>query len=245
MRDLAPVRSALVVWVLLAACGSAPATALVRPSPTATAPAPSRTAATWTASSRPPEPTAAAVPAGPRKFSIVSAGTTARFRIAEVLRGKAHVVVGRTNQVRGDLVVDRDHPERTSVGPIVIEAGDLATDDELRDSSVRGLILEAGDYPEIVFTPVAIDGLPEIVAVGDRLTFDMTGDLRIRQVSRRETFHIIVDVLAEDRLKGTAAGTIRRSDFALTIPSVPGVAEVSQEVDLVLDFAAVDVGRAE
>jgi polyisoprenoid-binding protein YceI len=42
-------------------------------------------------------------------------------------------------------------------------------------------------------------------------------------------------------IEGSAEGTVLREDFGIGIPSVPGVAEVSEEVLIRLEFVAISV----
>ena len=95
---------------------------------------------------------------------------------------------------------------------------------------------EANQY--ITFTPTSIDGLPASVTVGEPFSFAVTGDLQIRDVVNAETFEMTVTPVSETELTGTAQTTIQRGDYGLTIPSVPSVANVSEEVILELDFVA-------
>ena len=46
-------------------------------------------------------------------------------------------------------------------------------------------------------------------------------------------------MVAEDRVEGLATATLLRSDFELTIPSVPRVAGVDEEVILEIEFVAI------
>ena len=52
------------------------------------------------------------------------------------------------------------------------------------------------------------------------------------------TFDVAVILVDETRLEGLAATTIARADFQLTIPSVPNVADVDEEVLIELEFVA-------
>jgi polyisoprenoid-binding protein YceI len=103
---------------------------------------------------------------------------------------------------------------------------------------LRAFILQADRYPEIVFNPTTITGLPPVAEVGDKLAFEVTGDLTIRDVTRPVTFALTLEVQSPDRLLGRAEATILRTDFGLTIPEVPGVAEVDAEVGLRFAFVA-------
>ena len=52
------------------------------------------------------------------------------------------------------------------------------------------------------------------------------------------TFNVTVTPVSDSQIKGNAKATLLRDDFGLTIPSVPTVADVSQEVQLAFDFIA-------
>jgi polyisoprenoid-binding protein YceI len=231
-RILSPL---LLLGLLLSACASSPTTA---PNPTTAVPTTELPEATATAPA-----TAAGTPApvsGPIvTFALDAAGTQARFLIDEILRGSPNTVTGATSQVTGGIEIDLGSPVRAVVGPIQVEAGSLATDSSLRDRAIRNFILQTSAFPQVVFTPISVEGLPEAAVVGEPLRFTVTGDLTIRDVSRPVIFSVTVNPESDSRLTGLASATILRSDFGLTIPSVPSVADVSQEVRLELEFVAV------
>jgi len=189
-----------------------------------------------------PSPTPAAgetsTPGGPLTFRLVGGQTFARFIVHEVLRGNPNRVVGESGSVSGEIVVDPAHPDRAAVGPILVDAASFVTDSELRDSSLRAFILEADRFPGIVFTGTALEGIPHSLAVGDSPAFDLIGDLTIRDVTRLVTFEVRLRIESADRVSGEAEAVVRRSDFGLTIPSVPDVAEVAEQVTLRLVFVA-------
>jgi polyisoprenoid-binding protein YceI len=47
-------------------------------------------------------------------------------------------------------------------------------------------------YEYISFTPTAVDGLPSSFVVGQPATFHLTGDLKIKDVTRPATFEVTV-----------------------------------------------------
>jgi polyisoprenoid-binding protein YceI len=173
----------------------------------------------------------------------VTDGSEARFNIFEELRGAPTDVIGSTDQVAGDVIVDFDNPQSSTVGTIVINARTLATDNVFRDQAIRSRILQSArdEYEFIEFVPSGIEGLPETVSEGDTFTFDITGDLTIRGVTREETFETSVTVTGPDQIEGSATTTVMYPDYGLSIPSAPGVANVSEEVTLEIDFTALQV----
>jgi len=175
-------------------------------------------------------------------FQIDPAASEARFLIDEILNGSPNTVIGATQEISGELQVNPDDPSVSVVGPISIDAGSLVTDNGFRNGAIRRFILQSGNFPVIAFASTSVEGLPAPVSAGETYTFTLTGDLTIRDITHPVTFQVTITVESNDRLSGSASATIQRSDFELTIPSVPQVAEVSSDVILEIDFTAVRVG---
>lgn len=175
---------------------------------------------------------------GSARFRIDPGSSEVRFSIDEILRGSPNTVVGVTREVSGELLADPAEPGLSSVGPISIDAGSFVTDNGFRDRAIDQFVLEARRFPSLTFVSTAVGDIPAAVAPGESLAFSLTGNLTIREITLPVTFAVSLTVESADRLVGTASATILRSDFALTIPSVPQVAEVSEEVILQFDFTA-------
>jgi polyisoprenoid-binding protein YceI len=185
-------------------------------------------------------PVAEAGAAGPITFRFVTDGTEARFLIDEVLMGQDKTVVGVTSLVDGELTVDPSNPAAVQVGAIRIDASDLTTDDDRRTNRVRNDILKSSQeaYRYITFTPTSITGLPATAAAGDSFSFQVIGDLTILDTTLPVTFDISVTAVDDATLQGAGTATIRYADFGISIPQVPMVASVSDDVKLEIDFTA-------
>lgn len=175
--------------------------------------------------------------AGEGLFSL-SAGTVARFELDEVLRGEPKRVVASNTEVAGQIRIDFDDLASSELGTIVIGAQTFSTDSSNRDRAIRGPILDSTAFPEIAFVPAALEGLAGSVEVGQELTFTVTGDLTIRDVTADVTFEVMAVLVSEDRLEGSATATVLRSVYGLEIPSVASVADVSDEVLVAINFVA-------
>lgn len=171
-------------------------------------------------------------------YQIQSSGSQASFSIDEVLRGSPKTVVGSTDQVSGQIAFDVSDPSNAQVGTILIDARSLTTDDSSRNRVLGNQILSTDQYEYISFTPTQLSGLPETVAVGEPFTFQIAGNLTIRNTTRPATFDVTVTPAADGSLTGTATTTIQYSDWGLNIPSVPFVASVGNQVALELGFSA-------
>ena len=176
--------------------------------------------------------------ATPALYEIQPADSQASFTIDEVLRGSPKTVVGRTDQVSGQIAFDSSDPSSSQVGTILIDARTLATDDSSRNRVLNNQILSTDQYEYISFTTAQISGLPQTVTPGQPFTFQISGDLTIRGATRPATFDVTVIPAADGTLSGTATTTIQYADWGISIPSVPFVASVGNQVVLQLNFAA-------
>jgi polyisoprenoid-binding protein YceI len=181
-------------------------------------------------------------------YRINPEASQARFILQEDLRGVRIDVIGITNQVAGDFIVDFATPENSQVGAIAVNARTLETDNGFRNQAIRGQILRSAEaaFEFITFTPTALVGLPEepVTQTGESLTFEIEGDLTIIGNTRPVTFTAVVTATDLETLSGTASVTVLWRDWGIRIPSVPGVANITEEVTLELDFVA-DLVEAE
>lgn len=173
-------------------------------------------------------------------FSIVPEESQVSFTLEEDLRGVRTTVIGTTDQVAGQIEVNFANPATSRIGVIRINVRTLETDSGFRDSAIRGEILlsSRAEYEFSDFTPKQVIGLPDSVAVGDTITFQVVGDLPLAGVTREITFDVNLNVVSEDRIEGTGTATVLRSDYGLEIPSVPSIANVTDEVVLEIAFVA-------
>ncbi len=227
-------------------------TATAAPEPTATpAPTPAATAAPTptsapTATAAAAEPTAdGGVPASAVLYRIVPEESEVRFEIDEILRGAPTLVVGTTNQVAGDFIVDFADLAASQLGTVRINVRTLRTDEERRDRAIRSRILESASdqYEFTTFEPVRLEGLPGSLELGQTIPFQIVGNLAIRDITREVVFDAELTVVSPDRVEGTAVTTILRGDYNLTIPNVPFVASVDEDVLLGISFVAVAVSE--
>ncbi len=176
---------------------------------------------------------------GAQTFAIDPTQSQARFLIDEVLRGNPVTVEGITSLISGELTVDAANPAASTIGTITIDANDLATPEGMRNRAIRNFILQTGSYQHITFQPTGVEGLPASVQVGDSFSFTVMGDLQIRDVVNPAVFTVEVTADSAAQISGVATSTIARADYGLTIPDVPFVADVGDEVSLELQFTAV------
>lgn len=184
----------------------------------------------------PTQPAAAAPQSAALVYQISPAESQVRFNIYEELRGQPKDVIGVSNQVAGQAAVDLNDLSTAQLGEIVINARTLETDDSRRNQAIRNRILFTDQYEFINFKPTQISGLSGSAAPGQSFTFQVSGDLTIKDVTQPVTFDVTVTVESPERLVGSAKTTIALADFNLAVPSVPFVANVGQSMALEIDF---------
>ncbi len=177
----------------------------------------------------------------PSEFNIVADESLASFTLEEDLRGVRTTVIGSTNEVGGSIMVDLANPANSTIGTILINARTLETDNSFRNRALRSQILKSArdEFEFIVFEPRALGNFSaDSVAAGETINFDITGDLTVVGVTREATFSAEVTLDSETQISGSASVNLLYADFGLVIPDVPSVANVTDDVDLQIDFVA-------
>lgn len=185
-------------------------------------------------------PSEAPVPKNFVQYRIDSASSLATFTLDELLRGKPKTVIGETSQISGDILLDMAAPSNSRVEEVRVNARTLKTDSVARDGAVSRLILrsEQAENEFIVFKPRMFQGLPERIIPEKTFEFAVVGDLTIAGTTKAAEFRGSAAIDGSGRLVGTVRTSVKRSDFGLAIPSVPFVADVQEDVALVLNFSA-------
>ena len=173
-------------------------------------------------------------------FTIDGSSSKATFTIDEVLFGNPNTVVGETNKVAGQILVNQQDPSKSQLGEIKVDLSALTTDNPLRTRTLQGRILETDTSANQYATFVAktITGLPSSITAGEQISFKITGDLTIHQVTKTATFDAKVTLASAHQLTGQAQVTVKYSDFNIAIPDVPSVTGVGDTVILALTFTA-------
>ncbi|MBW3667359.1 MAG: YceI family protein [Actinobacteria bacterium] len=225
----------LVGWLYFAGGSGEPTAEL-------TTPTIATTSTTSTTEGKVEETTTTGAESAEIAFVIDQERSQARFEVGEELRGNPNQVVGFTNAVAGQVVVDPANPETAQISEILINARTFMTDDANRDRAIRGPVIlnsASDEFELITFQPTSIDGLDEPVGVGEETRFTVSGDLTIKGVTQEATFDVTATLVDANTIEGIAETVVERSDFGIGIPNVPGVANVSEEVTLALVFVAV------
>jgi polyisoprenoid-binding protein YceI len=175
----------------------------------------------------------------PITAEIVQVESQARFIVEEVLNNQPKSVVGITDQVAAQIIIDPTNPANVQMGPVTVNARTLVTDNNFRNRAIQNEILHTAEFEFITFTPKGFLGLPESGAIGNTFVFQIVGDLTIQDVTKEVMFDVTVTVDSDIRLHGLATAVISRQSMGLGLIELPPqVASVEDEVTLEIEFVA-------
>ncbi len=143
------------------------------------------------------------------------------FSIKETLRDKPFTAVGITNQIAGDVIVKTNSIQ---TGEIKINARTFKTDSSNRDGAIAHAILKSDDAANEFISIAPITASVSLIE-GKTTSFTATTTVTIAGVSKSVPFSVIIKAEGA-KLAIVASATIKRSDFGLTIPNIPFVANV-------------------
>jgi polyisoprenoid-binding protein YceI len=134
---------------------------------------------------------------------------------------------GKFAKFSGTIVVDRDHPEQSSVN-VSIDAASIDTGIAKRDDHLRGELFDVTKYPQITFRS------RKVKQTGTS-SGEITGDLTMHGVTRSITLSVEL-VSGRWRVK---TPPLRRSQFGLVFSkSAETVSMISDEVAIEIEVEA-------
>jgi polyisoprenoid-binding protein YceI len=195
-----------------------------------------------------PPPTTAATPTelssiGPIEYQIDASESSVSYEVGETFfnqNNRFNVAIGVTDIISGSIQLDPENPQNTAIGVITVDISQFKSDSGRRDRAIQDRFLESGRYPTATFTPTEITGLPAEYTPGEMLTFQVTGDLTVREAIQPVTFDVQAS-LNEGILEGQATTTILMSNFGIGPIQMVGVLGTEDEVKINFNFVARQV----
>lgn len=175
-----------------------------------------------------------------QRYVIVPEESQVSYTVDEVFFREGNrlaTAVGVTQIISGEVLLDRDSPQNSSVGPITIDISAFTSDSDRRDNAIRERWLESARFPIATFVPTQIEGLPETYTDGEEITLQITGDLTIRETTSPVTFDVTGQITG-DEMTGTATTDIKMSDFGFDPPDIAGILKAEDDARLTFDFVA-------
>ena len=179
-----------------------------------------------------------AVPA--ERYVIDGSTSQVLYHVGETFidqNNRFFTAVGTTRGIQGEILIDRGHPGQSRISPISVDISQFTSNSRRRDNAIRERWLESAKYPTAVFTPTAIQGLPDTYVDGREIAVRVAGNLKVRDVTKPVTFAGTVK-LEGDTLTGRATTSILMTDFGFDPPSILGVLKAENQAQLELQLIA-------
>ncbi len=146
-------------------------------------------------------------------------------------------VYAATHVLTGEVSLDPSSPVTAQLQPVQVNLFAIRSDDPERDSEVRLGYLQANLFPDARFVPKTITGLPISYIPGSEVTFDIAGDLTVRDITRPVVFRVTAS-FDGTHLRGTATVSFTLTGFGIKPPSKVGITVVEDFVVVELNFVA-------
>jgi polyisoprenoid-binding protein YceI len=160
-------------------------------------------------------------------FKIDPSRSTIAFGVRHML-GTAK---GKFSRFKGTIVVDRDHPELSSVA-VTIDAASIDTSITKRDEHLRGELFNVAKYPEITFKSRRVKQTGANAG-------EIIGDLTMRGVTRPITLSVQLLSTSEPSRWRVTTAPLKRSQFGLVFSkSAETVSMISDEVAVEIEIEA-------
>jgi polyisoprenoid-binding protein YceI len=199
-----------------------------------------------TESAEPTNTSAAATPAAgaeptvvPVTLVVVPEESEARYRVREQLAGVSlpSDAIGRTNAVTGTIVGRTDGTLVPEESNFVVDLRTLRSDQGMRDNFLRRNTLETDQYPLATFVPTSAPGLPLEIPPAAESSFQLVGDLTIRDVTKEVTWDATCQLesnLIDGSCQATTSFTF--AEMGLTVPRVARVLSIEDKITLEVDL---------
>ncbi|SCX39900.1 Polyisoprenoid-binding protein YceI [Klenkia marina] len=144
----------------------------------------------------------------------IGSGSSAGYRVDEVLNGADVTVVGTTDQVTGTLEISGGDLTSAEVD---VDVASVTTDSDRRDSYFRDDVMEVGTYPTATFEVDQAVDLPELT--GTPVTVPVAGSLTVHGVTQQVTVDLSV-VRTADGVQASGSIPVTFADYGVTPPNL-------------------------
>ncbi len=150
-------------------------------------------------------------------------------------------VVGVTKQVEGEIRVNLQDLTQPPTGTVIrVNLTDLKTDQSRRDKWIQENGPSFLKYPVATFEATRIRNALSSYQPGDEVTFQLEGNLTIRDVTKPVVFDVKAK-MADGVLTGTASTQIKMSEFGIEPPNFANTLTVGDDVIINVDLVAKQI----
>jgi polyisoprenoid-binding protein YceI len=173
-------------------------------------------------------------------YNIASGESQVTYEVGEVFldqNNRFNTAIGVTNQVTGEIRIDRANPQNSTLWPIEVDISQFQSNSSRRDNAIRERFLQSALFPLATFEATQIDGLPESYQEGHEHRLQINGDLTIREITNPITVDTTVAING-DALTATGDTSFLMSDFGFGPISIAGILQTEDEVKVRLELIA-------
>ena len=241
-RYCAVLIAGIFLTILLASCGGSEDEETSAPPPPPPPAAQPTSAPAPTATVAPEEPADSEATHGGTVITLTE-GSEALYRINEQLarRDLPNDAVGTTSDIEGQIVFSADGTVDAELSKITVGVRSLQSDSGRRDSYIQRNSLESNQYPEVTLAVTELRGLSWPLPTSGESTFEMVGDLTIRDQTRSVTWETTA-TFTEGGVEGLAKTVVTFDQYGMTKPRVAIVLSVVDEIRLEISFVATVSG---
>lgn len=185
---------------------------------------------------------------GLHTYTIVPGESTASYIVEEEFFAGAlakygidagfNTVTGTTQEIEGQLQLNLDDLSAAlGENRFTVNLPSLSTDRDIRDDWIRENGPNLNAYPVAEFAATAIQGAPASYSEGQEVSFQLIGDLTIRDVTKNVTFDVTA-TLSGDTITGVAETNLKLTDFSIEPPSFANTLTVADDFIIRVDFTA-------
>lgn len=170
------------------------------------------------------------------KLVLVPEKSEARYRVREQLASLSlpSDAIGKTSAVTGTIVGKTDGTIISSESKFVVDLATLQSDRSQRDNFLRRNVLETSQYQYATFVPTKATGLPSAFPSSGQVSFKLTGDLTIRDVTKPVTWDVACQGQPTEGMCH-ATTSFQFEYFNLTQPRVSIVLSIVDNITLEMD----------
>jgi polyisoprenoid-binding protein YceI len=187
---------------------------------------------------------AAAAPAKPaatgpaRKFELKPDSSEVTLRVQERLAAATvnQDAILKTKAVTGTIAVQPDG-KIADGSKFTVDLTTLASDSGMRDSFIKSSTLRTGQFPRAEFVPKEFRAATSPLPASGPIVGQLVGDMTIAGVTKPVTFNV-EGTLDANTFKGVAFAALKITDFGMTLPRVPAVAEIEDLGRMDIAFTA-------
>jgi polyisoprenoid-binding protein YceI len=245
----------MIILLALAACGAptGPSAPAAPAEAEQVEPAPADTDATdgTAAESADAEDTGDSAPmelAGVRTFIISPEESEVAYIATEELFADAltkygldpgmSTVRGTTQAIEGQLTLNFDDlSSALGENRFTVDMTTLSTDQSIRDNWLRTDGPRFNQYPVAEFIASEIVGAPESYTRGEEVTFQLVGELTVREVTQPKTFEVTA-TLVNNTITGTATTDALLTEFDIEPPHFFNTLTVADPFSIEINFVA-------